>query len=83
VEHRSGNGRPHKITPESSITIGQWTQRNNEITTKEIVEKLRDDRNLSVSQCTVLRQLHQMGYKSILTRAMPMLTKEEKERRVQ
>jgi transposase len=83
VEHRSGNGRPYKITPESSIAIGQWSRRNNEIKTKEIADKLRVDRNLSVSRWTVLRQLHRMGYKSILPRAMPMLAKEEKERRVQ
>jgi transposase len=83
VEHGSGNGRPYQITPESSIVIGQWIRRNNEVTTKEIVEKLRDDRNLSVSRWTALCQLHRMGYKSILPRAMLMLTKEEKERRIQ
>ncbi len=35
VEHRSGNGRPRKITPESSIAIDKWIRKNNEITTKE------------------------------------------------
>jgi transposase len=82
VEHRSGNGRPRKMTPESRIVIGQWIRKNNEITTKEIVENLQDDRNPSVSRWMELGQLHRMGYKSILPRATPMLTKEGKERHV-
>ena len=50
VKHRRGNGRPRKITAKDSIAIGQWIRRNNEITTKEIVEKLQLTKNLDVSR---------------------------------
>lgn len=41
VEHRGGGVRPRKIAPEVTVAIGQWIRRNNEITTPEISEKLR------------------------------------------
>ncbi len=83
VEHRGSKGRSRKINPESSISIGQWIRRNNEVTTKEISDKLLRERNVNISQWTVQRELHRMGYKSVLPRATPMLTVEQKERRVQ
>ena len=83
VEHRCGNGRPRKITAEDSRAIGQWIRRNNEITASEIVEKLQSNRNLIVSRWTVQRQLHRLGYENVLPRGTPMLTNEQKERRVQ
>ena len=58
-------------------------RRDNEITAEEIVEKLESNRNLKVSKWTVRRQLHRMGYKSVLPLATPLLTPEQKERRVQ
>jgi transposase len=82
VEHRRGNGRPRKIKLEDNRAIGQWIRRNNEITAKEIVEKLMSDRNLTVSQWTVQRQLHRLGYENVLPRGTPMLTNEQKVRRV-
>ncbi|CAF1253034.1 unnamed protein product [Rotaria sordida] len=83
VEHRRGNGRPRKISADGNMAIGQWIRRNNEITAKEIVEKLRSTRNLNVSRWTVRRQLHRLGYKNVLPRGTPILTNEQKERRVQ
>jgi transposase len=83
VEHRRGNGRPRKITVKNSIAIGQWIRRNNEITAEEIVEKLQSTKNLNVSRWTVRRELHRLGYKNALPRGTPMLTNEQKERRVQ
>ena len=83
VEHRCGNGRPRKITAEDSRAIGQSIRRNNEITASEIVEKLQSNRNLIVSRWTVQRQLHRLGYENFLPRGTPMLTNEQKERRVQ
>ena len=83
MEHRRGNGRPRKITPTASIAIGQWIRRNNEITAKEIVEKLQTNNSLNVSRSTVRRELHRLGYKNVLPRGTPMLTNEQKERRVQ
>ena len=50
MEHRRSNGRPRKITAKDSIPIGQWIRRKNEITAKEIVEKLQLTENLDVSQ---------------------------------
>jgi transposase len=82
-EHRGGNGRPRKITRANSVLIGQWLRRNNEITSKEFAEKLLQTRNLNVPRWTVQRQLNLMGYKSTLPRATPMLTREQKERRIQ
>ncbi len=32
VDHRGGNGRHRKITPDDSVAVGQWIRRNNEIT---------------------------------------------------
>ena len=58
-------------------------RRDNEITAEEIVEKLESNRNLKVSKWTARRQLHRMGYKSVLPLATPLLTPEQKERRVQ
>ncbi|CAF4891834.1 unnamed protein product, partial [Rotaria socialis] len=83
VEHRRGNGRPRKITLEDNRAIGQWIRRNNEITAQEIIEKLQANRNLTVSRWTVQRQLHRLGYENVLPRGTPMLTNEQKERRVQ
>ena len=83
VEHRRGNGRPRKIASEDSVAIGQWIRRNNEITAKEIAEKLQTDRNFTVSEWTVRRHLHDLGYKNVLPQGTPMLTDDKKERRVQ
>lgn len=83
VEHRRGNGRPRKIAGEDSVAIGQWIRRNNEITAKEIAEKLQSNRNLTVSEWTVRRHLHGLGYKNVLPQGTPMLTDDQKERRVQ
>ena len=82
MNHRGGSGRTRKIKHEDSIAIGQWIRRNKEITAEEITDKLKSNRNLTVSKWTVRRQLHRMGYKSVLPLATPMLTPEHKERRV-
>ena len=82
VEHRRGNGRPRKITVKGSIAIGQWIRRNNEITAKEIVEKLQLTKNLDVSRWAVWRELHRLGYMNALPRGTPMLTNKQKERHV-
>ena len=83
VEHRRGNGRPRKITAKDSIEIGQWIRRNNEITAKEIVEKFQLTKNLDVSRWTVWRELYRLDCMNVLPRGTPMLTNEQKERRVQ
>ena len=49
----------------------------------EIVEKLQLTKNLDVSRLTVRRELHRLGYMNVLPRGTPMLTNEQKKRRVQ
>ncbi|CAF1657717.1 unnamed protein product, partial [Adineta ricciae] len=83
VEHRRGNGRRRKISNEDNVVLGQWIRRNSEITSKEIVAKLHTKKDLNVSRWTVRRQLRRLGYKNVLPRGTPMLTNEQKERRVQ
>src|ERR1051325_9636663 len=40
IKHKGGNGRPKKITPEISRTIGQYIRRDTSIPLKEIANKL-------------------------------------------
>jgi transposase len=82
IEDRPRQGRPRKITANDNQALGQWIRRNNEITSQELSEKLLHDRGLNVSQWTVQRQLHRMGYKSTLPYGTPMLTQEQKDARV-
>ena len=82
VEHQRGNGRHRKIPNEDNVVIGQWIRRNSEITSKEIVAKLHTKKDLNVSRWTVRRQLRRLGCKNVLPRGTPMLTNEQKERRV-
>ena len=40
IKHKGGNGRPKKITPKISRTIGQYIRRDTSIPLKEIANKL-------------------------------------------
>ena len=82
IEDPPRRGRPRTITAIDSISLGQWIRRNNEATSKELIQKLLHDRDLNVSQWTVQRQLKRMGYKSTLPYGTPMLTQEQKHARV-
>ena len=83
VEDRLLSGRPSKINSDDDKALGQWIRRNNETTTKEIAEKLLQQRGQHVSQWTVQRQLRRMGYRSILPQGAPMLTQKHKDARIQ
>jgi transposase len=83
IEDRPRSGRPRKITANDNIVLGQWIRRNNETTSKELAQKLLDNRGLDVSRWTVQRQLKRLGYKSTLPYGTPMLTQEQKDARVQ
>jgi transposase len=83
IEDRPRSGRPRKITANDNIALGQWIRRNNETTSKELAQKLLDNRGLDVSRWTVQRQLKRLGYKSTLPYGTPMLTQEQKDARVQ
>ena len=48
VEDRPRSGRPRKLTINDNKALSQWTQRNNQITTKELAEKLFQNREVDV-----------------------------------
>ena len=83
IEDRPRSGRPRKITSNDHIALGQWIRRNNEITSKELAQKLLDNRGLGVCRRTVQRELKRLGYKSTLPYSTPMLTQDQKDVRVQ
>jgi len=82
IEDRPRKGRPRKITSSDNKALGQWIRRNNELTSKELAQKLLYERDLNVSQWTVQRQLKRMSYTSTLPHGTPMLTQEQKDARV-
>ena len=74
-KHGTIKDRPRtKITASDDIVLGQWTRRNNEATSKELVQKLLHDRTLKLFEWTVQRQLKRMGYESTLHYGTSMLT---------
>ena len=83
TEDRSRNGQPRKLTVKDNKALGQWIRRNNETTTKELVEKLLQNGNVDVSRWTIQRQLKRLAYKSSLPYKTPMLTQQQKDARVQ
>ena len=83
TEDRPRIGRPRAILPDDNKAIGQWIRRNNELTAKEIAQKLHDERGRDVSISTIQRQLHRLGYRSTLRIGTHMLTQEQKKARVQ
>jgi len=83
IEDRPHQGRPRKITLNHSKAIGQWIQRNNELTSKELAQKLIYSQGLNVSQWTVQRHLKRIGYKNTLPYSTPMLTQAQKDARIQ
>jgi transposase len=83
LSHRGGNGRTPLITPDISRTIGQIIRRNSEVTVADIVSKLHTVKRLKVSCSTVRRHLIRIGYTSVLPRNKPMLTDEQRLRRLE
>ena len=83
TEDRSRSGQPRKLTVKDNKALGQWIRRNNETTTKELVEKLLQNGNVDVFRWTIQRQLKRLGYKSSLPYKTPMLTQQQKDARVQ
>jgi transposase len=82
-EYQPGNGRKRVIGPKYSRAVGQFIRRINEATLTELAEKLRDQCSLTVSISTISRHLHRHGYQNCLPLNTPMLTDEQKKRRVQ
>ncbi|CAF1018349.1 unnamed protein product [Rotaria sordida] len=82
LKHRDGNSRQHVLNGREKKAIGQYIRRNNEITIKEIKEKLSTTYHSSVSISTIRRHLHEHGYKNVLPKSTHMLTSDDKKRRV-
>ncbi len=82
VKHKRGNGRPKKITPEISRTIGQYIRRDTSIPLKNIANKI-SQKGVQLHFSTISKHLTSIGYKKNLPRATPMLTQKHKENRVE
>ncbi len=83
LKHRGGNGRPRALSEIEKNAIGQYIRRNNEITLNEIKTRLSTTYHSSVSTSTILRHLHEYGYRNVLPKSTHMLTFGDKKRRVQ
>jgi len=83
LKHRGGNGRPHVLSGIEKNATGQYIRRNNEITVKEIKEKLSTTYHSSVSISTIRLYLIEHGYRNVLPTSTHMLTSDDKKRRVQ
>jgi Transposase len=81
VTHRGGNGRKKIITGTIARKIGQFIRWEPNISVNSIVNKLNEN-GTTVSYMTVLRHLHNLGYKNSLPLAVPMLTASHKKNRV-
>jgi len=82
LKHKGGNGRPKKITPEISRTIGQYIRRDTSIPLKKIANKI-SQKGVQVHFSTISKHLTSIGYKKSLPIATPMLTQKHKEKRVE
>ena len=82
LQHWKGNDRKQIIYGEYSQGLGQFIRRNKEITLNELVEKLCDQCQLTVSTSTVSRHLKRFKYQNCLPLNTPMLTSEYKQYRI-
>jgi transposase len=83
LERRRSGKKRHLITPHLSVTIGQMIRRNNETTAKEMAEKIHCRYGLEVSRWTVQRHLKRIGYCSVLPHEKPMLTEDQRRKRLE
>jgi len=83
LNHVGGNGRKRSITASAARTVGQLIRREKQTSAAEISVELRMRRNLAVSVSTVRRHLRRKGYKSCLPKKKPMLTDQQRHRRLQ
>ena len=82
VKRKSGSGRIKKITPNTSIAIGQYVRRQSTLSAGSIAKKLKDN-GVEVSRSTVSRHLSDLGYRNALPLCTPMLTLVHKQKRVE
>ena len=83
IEDRPRSDRPRQLTINDRKALSQWIRDNKEITTKELAEKLLQNREGDVSQWTIQCQLQQMSYKSTLPYGTSMLIEKWIDARIQ
>jgi transposase len=83
LEQRGGNGRSRRINVLDNVSISQFIRSNNEITLKEIQDKLSESCQTFVSLSTISRHLLDHGYHNVLPINTPMLTNEQRRYRIQ
>ena len=72
-------GHPRKLSPKKRRHIGNILKHNHFTTASELKNKLEmNDPTLEVSECTIHRELKNLGYISILPRKVSLLTKKAK-----
>jgi len=81
LNRKKGSGRPKKISPIISKTIGQSIRRDSSISLRTLETKLLNKGH--VSRTSISRHLSHLGYDKKLPKATPMLTEEHKRRRVE
>lgn len=82
VDHKRGNGRPRKITGNTSKMIGQTIRRDDSISTRTLARKV-SKMGIDVSHMTISRHLAVHGYSKALPKGTPMLTEAHKQNRVE
>ena len=80
--HRGKNGRQRVIVGSTAKSICQFIRHNNEASTREIAAKLKSKRGVKISFQTVHRYLRNAGFQSCRPRQKPMLTDEQRARRL-
>jgi len=79
VKQSKGAGRPAVITRELSQKIRRYLEKNPSISLRSLMTKL----GKAVSLATLSRHLKSLGYKNALPKALPMLTRAQREKRLE
>ena len=80
-KHAGDKGQPKKITKSTARAIGQFIHHDSSISTRNIATKL-ENKGVEVSYRTVAQHLGGSGYSFNLPHKTPMLTKNQKQKRV-
>jgi transposase len=82
VENMRPYCRPPKITPKQRSALGQLVARQDVPTSKQVTAELSATTGVTVTPRTVRRHLSEMGYKSSVPRTVPLLTSQQKQKRI-
>ena len=76
-------GRPRKLVMNQHRHIGKMLKHNHFTTISEMKVKLEENNSdLEVSECTIRHELQNLGYVSVLSRKVPLLTQKAKDIRL-